>query len=327
MKNILTAIGNPKINENLKKDKRLNILEKDILYKEGILEWIEINKKINIDYIIINYDLFGEIDIELLIKKINKLNKNIKIILIDENNKFNNKENKYKIITEINEQKIIKIIFLNNEKILNNPEILFNTKIEKNKIINIFGNKGVGKSIFSILLAKELAKLNLKILIIDTDRVNRSIFEILNKKENDNEIKINNFYITTKKIKNIDLKKYDFIIIDNNNFNLLKTKDFIINSINIFISESNILGIKKLNNLLKKYTKEINKKNINIIFNKYNIYSISLDILKNTFNNYNILGKINLNKKIDLIINTHKLININEIKIDILKIKNKIVKE
>ena len=72
MKNIITAINNPELNEEIKKEKKFKIVNKDIIYKEGIIEVLEEKKEINL--IIINYDLPGKIEIEELIKK-NKKNK------------------------------------------------------------------------------------------------------------------------------------------------------------------------------------------------------------------------------------------------------------
>ena len=50
IKNILTAIGNPILNNELKKIKNINIIYNDIQYQEGIFEILEINK--NIDFLI-----------------------------------------------------------------------------------------------------------------------------------------------------------------------------------------------------------------------------------------------------------------------------------
>ena len=51
---IITAMNNPKLNEELKNEKNVEIICKDIFYKEGILEILE--KEINIYYIFINYN-------------------------------------------------------------------------------------------------------------------------------------------------------------------------------------------------------------------------------------------------------------------------------
>lgn len=192
------------------------------------------------------------------------------------------------------------------------------------KIINIFGNNGSGKSIVSILLANILATNNLNVLIIDSNY--KDIFKIFNKKINNKIIKIQNFYITNKYIKN-EIEKFEIIILDNPNIKFLKTKDLLKNSTNIFLSESNLLGIKKLIILINKYTKEINKEKINIIFNKYNSNSIDYQILIKILKDFKILGKINYSKKIETLINTGKIIKINSIKKDLLKIIEKIIKE
>ena len=93
------------------------------------------------------------------------------------------------------------------------------------------------------------------------------------------------------------------------------------------MSESNLLGIKKLIILINKYTKEIKKEKINIIFNKYNSNSIDYQILIKILKDFKILGKINYSKKIETLINTGKIIKINSIKKDLLKIIEKIIKE
>ena len=49
---IIKSINNPKLNDELKNEKNIEIICKDIFYKEGILEILE--NEINIDYIIIN---------------------------------------------------------------------------------------------------------------------------------------------------------------------------------------------------------------------------------------------------------------------------------
>ena len=94
MKKIITAINNPIINEKLKKEK-IEVIGKDIQYKEGILEILENNKEIN--FILIDEKLPGEIKNDELINKIKKTNKNIEIIF------FIKKENKKNAI--INEKK------------------------------------------------------------------------------------------------------------------------------------------------------------------------------------------------------------------------------
>ena len=52
----------------------------DIQYKEGILEYLEENQ--NVDYIILNESLEGEIEVQELINVIRKKVKNVKIIIV-----------------------------------------------------------------------------------------------------------------------------------------------------------------------------------------------------------------------------------------------------
>ncbi len=190
------------------------------------------------------------------------------------------------------------------------------------KIINIFGSNGVGKSLISILISKKIADKKLKVLLIDNDKINKSIFQILGIKNN----KLNNKYnfkIINNEEKNKKLNNYDWIIYDNPNIKKININN-INKSINIFICESNLLGIKKTLNLIKINNKI--KNNIFIIFNKYNFNSINFEILKNIFNNnYNILGKINYSNKIEIIINKNKLIKIKSLEKEIDKIIKKLL--
>ena len=84
---ILTAIGDPFLNTQIKKENDFEVIGKDILYKEAILEML--NKNSNIDVIIISELLEGQIDTYEMLKEINRINSKIKIIYILEKNNFN----------------------------------------------------------------------------------------------------------------------------------------------------------------------------------------------------------------------------------------------
>lgn len=129
------------------------------------------------------------------------------------------------------------------------------------------------------------------------------------------------------KYSKVETEYFNIIIFDNPNINFLKTKDLIKNSINIFLSESNLLGIKKLSNLINKYTKEINKESIRIIFNKYDSNSIDKEILYKIFKSINVLGIIKYTTQIDIFLNSEKLIKINAIRKDLLEITENLLKE
>ena len=74
---IVTALGNPSLNTELKKHSEFEVIGKDIQYKDGVLEILELNNDIN--YLIISEMLDGIISFEELIKK---LNRKIKIIVV-----------------------------------------------------------------------------------------------------------------------------------------------------------------------------------------------------------------------------------------------------
>lgn len=228
-------------------------------------------------------------------------------------------------------------------KLLKENEII-NT--EDKKIISILGSGGVGKSIITINLANVLKEKKGKILIIDFDILNNSLHTILGvtkypekikkKIERNNFMKINikeliikinkkidlisglnlifdrNYKISSKKINDIleELKKeYSYIIIDTSAECFFEyTKEIMENSdICLFLTEANLVEIKKAKNWLNIYTNEwkIIKNKIHILINKYQEEGIEDNILKNIFSGYNIMGKIKLNKKYNLLINTN----------------------
>ena len=298
----MIAINDKKIIAELKKEKNIKLIYEDFNSKEKILNYLIKNK--NINYLIINSEINGKLNINKFIKKIININKKIIIILINKKIKIKNKIKKYIFILDgINIKKIKEIIFMK-------------------KIINIFGTNGVGKSIISILIGNKLAQKQLKILIINNDKINKEFFQNIGISEEKIMYK-NNMDIFNNKLK-INFNNFDFIIYDNPNIKNIK-KEKLEKSINIFFSESNLLGIKKTINLINKNYKI--KNNIFIIFNKYNSNSISLELLEKIFNEFKILGKINYDKKIDIILNKNKLIKINKIENDLNKIIEKIIKK
>lgn len=81
---ILTALNNVELYNKLKKElkyiDKYKILYKDIIYKEGIIEFLKTNEDINL--IVLNVSIDGEIDLYYLIKQILEINKYIEIITI-----------------------------------------------------------------------------------------------------------------------------------------------------------------------------------------------------------------------------------------------------
>ena len=362
---IITATNNPELNEEIKKEKNVQVLYKDIFYKEGILEILE--KDIEIDYIIIDENLSGQIELNNLIKKIIEKNKNIKIIITIK------KENKNKI--NINNKKIIKIFYegkinlekIKNNKINNSEKKEINNKnnykkikiknkknkfkkkktklrktniklnyyiknkiykiksINKNlrnktkgknvnsKIISVFGERQVGKSIFIIRLAYYLKSKGCRILLVELNEENPSFYSIFGCKKSHKKTikykkilknkykKINQKYIpkyVSKKIlenmiikinKNINFISYNKLL----NYNFL---DSIKDNYDYIITENYF----RKNNFINKKIINNSEKNILIINpNLLGIKNAKKIIKKNKLNNKNnkkIIEKNKLNK-------------------------------
>lgn len=401
MKKIITAINNPVINEKLKNEK-IEVIGKDIQYKEGILEILENNKEI--DFILINEKLPGEIKNEELINRIKKINKNIEIIFfIKKENRKNIKINEDKIVE--NEKLKQKIKIINYEKeikiesflnfILYGEENLDieskknfthmvdisdkkekNHSKEQNIIISVNGDTAVGKKMTVLRLSYYLNKYNNKILIIDLNGKSpknlRTIFDekeknrvakrkknkkiknklkilkyknlkYINKKIKDNMILKNKLMINKKiflityskliKIKRIkNIKKYYnfiFIILSENKKSNINKKIIENSNLNLLILEDNILGIKKLKKIIENNYNN-NLKNTKIIINKNNKFAIDENIIKNIFNNLEIIGKIKYTDIYNLLINSNFKNNIllenKKLKKETQKIANKIIK-
>lgn len=195
MKKIITAIGDKKLNEELKKYENIEILTLDIPYKEGILEVLE-NEK-NVDILIFNEEIDGQIEFEDLIDTIKLINKNIEIIVIL-------KENNLEKIKYLNNKKINKIFLKENFNFNNIINLIFEeNKIQKNNINNInnlennfYENK---KNILNNNLKKiEEKNINNNIKNIDENYFN-NIYEKNKYKIKENEIKKNKLKIKKKK--------------------------------------------------------------------------------------------------------------------------------
>ena len=153
MKKIITAIGNENINNELKKQINLQVLLNDIQYKEGIVEVLEDYE--DIDFIIINSELPGEMSLKQLIQNILEINKRIKIIIFSENKneeleKYLYNKGVYKVLydNEIEISDLIKLVNNNSE----NDEL--KEEINKLKEIILEKEKRKNKNIFKILKNK-----------------------------------------------------------------------------------------------------------------------------------------------------------------------------
>ena len=308
---------------------------------------------------IFNIFINNEITIDELIEIINERNNQKKEIEINEEIKklkeiILEKENNKKII---NNKYLIRLKNITNKLLKNKKNKNKLNIINNKKIISIIGTPGIGKSSFATIFAKLIK--NKKILIIDFDILNSSINSIFNVKtypkkyKGINNLNLNNliikinkninllcatkilvdekyrkikeeFFIQLNKLKN----KYDLIIIDNSSECFFEYTREILNKSDLilFMLEPNLIDLKKSKNLLNIYINKwkIKKEKINIIFNKTNKNSITEEVLKTLFSDFNILGKIKINNNYNLIINRNiKLIN-KKIKKDYLKIIEKL---
>ena len=241
---IITAIGNPEINEELNKDSFYEVIGVDIQYQDGVFEILEENK--NINYLILNLDILGELNkfnfIEKIIEKNNKLN--LIIILEKENEKIinylflkniknillKNKNNLIEINNIIKNKNVINLI--NRKKELNKNNIIKNkinyiklNKKIKNKYYFIFENKNINKKSLIILFFKLINK---KILIIEFIN-NEEIEKIIKINKKINLIKCNIQSLNRKDLKN-KFEENNFIVF--NLFNI-KEKNKIIEIINL----------------------------------------------------------------------------------------------
>ena len=274
---ILTAFGNQNINDKLREIEEFEVLENDIFYREGILEFLEENK--DIDVIVLCENLCGDIEIEELIKKIKIINCDIDIFFILERKNLE--------LENLLKKQNIKNIFYN-------EEIDFDDFVDK---IKNFKNKDDEK------LKQEILKLK--------NIINEKEQEIKKYKQNyeKQEIKVE----SNKKVITVigDTNSGKTLFIENMNFILDKKKNFEFKEINshnfteigkinflsykiIYIVEINLEKIKiskKILNLLISENK-LDKEKVYIVFNKIDKYSINMEIAKKVFKEFKIVGII-----------------------------------
>lgn len=323
MKKILTAINNPNLNKKLSEQEFIEIPYKDIQYKEAILEIL--NEDNYFDIIIINEKLPGEINFIELIKKINKINKKIKIIIILEkeneikeselkkinineiyyNNKITleylikiikekeiNKEeelkkeiNELKQIIKMNEIKNIKNMPNNNKKFFSKNKIFYYKELFKKPILLIKNIKYKQKEIN----IKEICKGRV-INVIGYKATGKSVITLmLAKALSDKNYRILIINFSSEEI-NFYSYMFNYSKGDTKKF-YIKKKHFYRKSKSINFQKSNKINIKNL-----KLKKEILKNKIYKFKNFYNIEKNINNILKNYNKNIKILNINKLNK-------------------------------
>ena len=332
MKKVITAIGNPYLNERLKEIDGYEVIGKDIPYQEGILEVI--TEKQNIDIVILSNELPEEYDFYILVSKIKNIKKDIELIVfLKEKNKdvenFLNSKNIYKVYASSEYDNFLYSLKSKNidlsQEIEEFKQMIVDSNFNKNKyfdnakttgkIIALSGNSGSGKTIVACMLANYIASKNKKTILLDFESFNSSINMILgiNDKKiqhyNENldvmhfvedEINLRELIIYLK-------EKYDFILIDIASNEKSQYNKIIFEFMNnmVFLVEPNILELEKAKSLLEIYIKDffINEEYIKIVFNKVNKYKISSKILLDIFSDFEIIGEIPYDERYTLIIN------------------------
>lgn len=304
---IITALGNPIINKKLSKNKKIEIIEKDIQYKDAIIEIINKYKKIN--FIIISEKLPGEISNEEIKIKIKKINENIKIIFINEEKekisyktKLKNKIN----IAKNFEEYLVDIIFENIQTVLlkDSDNFMDNNikKVEEN-----FVQKE------KILSKEKMLKKFKRVFILYIKIIKKHIKKyFLKRGENTQKNNKTKIYVVTgnegigKSIISINLAH--FFIKKNRCVLLIETQE----------TEGDIkqiLNIKKINKRLPNFKKRVNikPKTIRVKRNLYYCRLVDINFTKNYWKNFDILI-VDLSQKLE-----------KNVKNDIFKICNQIL--
>lgn len=175
IKSVLTAMGSPEHHKELR-NSDIQVIANDIQYKEGILEYL--NESIDINYLVLDDNLPGEISTKDLIEKIKEKNNRIKIILITQQT-----NDAVKVYKKINKYNIFEIISsINNEDPYIKQYILQNIGEKKSgEILTILGTNGIGKSLFTVTFAQNIQ--NKKVLIIDFDLLGSNLYILLGVKK------------------------------------------------------------------------------------------------------------------------------------------------
>lgn len=199
MKRILTALGNPTLNNELRKYEKYDLIAEDLFYQEAVIDLV---KTESVDTIVISGLLQGQDDLCEFVSSIKRKNSVARIIIITDEISGEAKktlmnmgvfdilydsqvevsdvidaiDREEPIIKTVVEESKEKYYFKENE----NTEVSYITKLQKQEVIAISGINGVGKSTFAVKFAKKLAsKSNSRILLIDLDTLNGNLDEIL----------------------------------------------------------------------------------------------------------------------------------------------------
>lgn len=200
MNRIITALGNPVLNNELKRYEKYDVICDDLQYQEAVFDVLENEQT---DTIILSGLLQGQSEFLEFALQVKKKNISSRIIVIVDSIEDEDKNILYSkgifdifyddavsienIIDAIDrDEPISKINILNEIKepkydIKEEREIIKNINVvQKQEVIAVFGISGSGKSTIAANLAKNLVKrTDSKVLLIDLDTLNGNIDEIL----------------------------------------------------------------------------------------------------------------------------------------------------
>ena len=199
MKRVLTALGNPVLNNELRRYEKYDVIAEDLLYQDAVIDLIEFE---NVDAIVISSILQGQDDFVDFVEKIKRKNSVARIIVIADVLSSDIKNTLFSLgvfdilldesveISDITDAIDRDVPFAKNivsedraeyDVTSNTGEVQCITKIQKQEVIAISGTNGSGKSTFAVNIAKKLAqKSNASILLIDLDTLNGNIDELMN---------------------------------------------------------------------------------------------------------------------------------------------------
>ena len=270
---IITAVGSENLNNVLKREKEFEVLENDIFYQEGILEYLEKNN--GVDVLILYEKLDGDMEVIDLIKSIKNFNNEIIIFFI--------LENRNEDLEKLLEKENIKNIFINGEiKISELIVMLKNLKVNGDEKL-----QQEIKTLKEIINKKEEQILKYQNQIKPKNL--KKVITIIGRKKSGKSLILSN-------LKTITDGGFEFNEIDIDNFLEIEkankeTYKFII------VCEMDIEKIKYNRKILDKllFKNLIKPQNTNIIFNKLDKYSINKKIAKNVFYEFKVIGNIKLN--------------------------------
>ena len=259
---IVTAINNYDIHNLIKQEYGEDVYKYDLSSREDVIDLLEdVFEPCRLKelILIVNEELNGEISFFDFIKKIREISNEIRIICVldkldDDKKRFLFSNEIFDILEgnliNINE---IRDIISSDKKIIYKQNLITNKNGDKiqvknegliiqKELIAIYGTSGAGKSFFSTVLAKSLAKkVNIKVALLDMDIQNSCIDIIANVNGDSNTL--------SHIVEDVDKRNEISDIISN-----YMIKDRVIGNLDYMTSNVSLFEIQNnLRSIMKKY--------------------------------------------------------------------------